>query len=194
MSYTDRHGDTVSFDLGGPADGWESMRVLIQSDGEQDASVDMPLEEAAVLLAEALTEVTQALAGRKNRLPDPLAKGGEVTHIMHTVEGISFGMPWDEGIVWETRLGWQLRWSQDRQIDWHYIALGKPMQNGFIESFNGSFRDELLNEVLFTSLPEARHRITIWKEDYNSQRPHSSLGNLTPIEFATKQALERQAA
>jgi putative transposase len=68
------------------------------------------------------------------------------------------------------------------------------MQNGFIASFNGSFRDELLNEVLFTSLPEARDRITDWKEDYNSQRPHYSLGNLTPIEFAAKQAPERQAA
>jgi putative transposase len=61
-----------------------------------------------------------------------------------------------------------LRWSQDRQIDWHYIAPGKPMQNGFIESFNGSFRDECLNETLFSSLSEARQRITAWKEDYNS--------------------------
>ena len=87
-----------------------------------------------------------------------------------------------------------LRWSQDQQIDWHYIAPGKPMQNAFIESFDGSFRGELLNEVLLTSLPEARDRITDWKEDYNSQRPNSSLGNLTPNEFATKQALERQAA
>jgi hypothetical protein len=53
-----------------------------------------------------------------------------------------------------------LRWSQDRGIDWHYIAPGKPMQNGFIESFNGSFRDECLNETLFSSLPEARVRIS----------------------------------
>ena len=87
-----------------------------------------------------------------------------------------------------------LRWSQDRQIDWHYIAPGKPMQNGFIESFNGSFRDECLNETLFSSLPEARDRISAWKEDYNSHRPHSSLGNLTPNEFATKLALEKLAA
>ena len=87
-----------------------------------------------------------------------------------------------------------LRWSQDRQIDWHYIAPGKPMQNGFIESFNGSFRDECLNDTLFSSLPEARARITLWKEDYNSQRPHSSLGNLTPDEFARKLVLEKQAA
>jgi putative transposase len=87
-----------------------------------------------------------------------------------------------------------LRWSQDRQIDRHYIAPGKPMQNGFIESFNGSFRDECLNETLFSSLPEARDRITDWKEDYNSQRPHSSLSNLTPDEFARKLALDKQAA
>jgi putative transposase len=87
-----------------------------------------------------------------------------------------------------------LRWSQDQQIDWHYIAPGKPMQNGFIESFNGSFRDECLNETLFSSLTEARDRISAWKEDYNSQRPHSSLGNLTPNEFATQLALEKQAA
>ena len=87
-----------------------------------------------------------------------------------------------------------LRWSQDHQIDWHYIAPGKPMQNGFIESFNGSFRDECLNETLFSSLSEARQRISAWKEDYNSYRPHSSLGNLTPNEFATKLALERLAA
>lgn len=87
-----------------------------------------------------------------------------------------------------------LRWSQDRQIDWHYIAPGKPMQNGFIESFNGSFRDECLNETLFSSLAEARTRIADWKEDYNTERPHSSLGNLTPDEFASKLALEKQAA
>ena len=58
------------------------------------------------------------------------------------------------------------------------------MQNAFIESFNGSFRDELLNETLFSSLTEAREKITAWKEDYNRNRPHSSLGNLTPQEFA----------
>jgi len=51
-----------------------------------------------------------------------------------------------------------LRWSQERQIDWHYIAPGKPMQNGFIESFNGRLRDELLNETLFTSLRRLQHR------------------------------------
>ena len=87
-----------------------------------------------------------------------------------------------------------LKWSQDTGIDWHYIAPGKPMQNGFIESFNGSFRDECLNETLFSSLADARVQITLWKEDYNRLRPHSSLGNNTPSEFAMKMALEKQAA
>ncbi|MEJ6402723.1 integrase core domain-containing protein [Yoonia sp. 2307UL14-13] len=64
------------------------------------------------------------------------------------------------------------------------MAPGQLMQNAFVESFNGSFRDELLNETLFSSLAEARQKITVWKESYNQYRPHSSLGNLTPQEFA----------
>lgn len=87
-----------------------------------------------------------------------------------------------------------LKWCQETGVDWHYIAPGKPMQNGFIESFNGSFRDECLNETLFSSLPQARQHITAWKEDYNQHRPHSSLGNITPNEYAMKMALEKQAA
>lgn len=87
-----------------------------------------------------------------------------------------------------------LRWCQETRIGWHYIAPGKPMQNGFIESFNGSFRDELLNETLFSTLAEAREKIGAWKEDYNRHRPHSSLGNLTPQEFAMKSRLETKAA
>lgn len=69
-----------------------------------------------------------------------------------------------------------LRWCQQTRVEWHYIAPGKPMQNGFVESFNGSFRDECLNETLFSSLTHARAEITAWKEDYNKQRPHSSAG------------------
>ena len=87
-----------------------------------------------------------------------------------------------------------LKWCQETGVGWHYIQPGKPMQNGFVESFNGSFRDECLNETLFSSLTEARAQITAWKEDYNRNRPHSSLGNLTPCEFAMKMALEKQAA
>lgn len=66
------------------------------------------------------------------------------------------------------------------------------MQNGFVESFNGSFTDECLNETLFSSLSQARQQITDWKEDYNRERPHSSLGNITPTEFAMKMALQNR--
>ena len=87
-----------------------------------------------------------------------------------------------------------LKWCQETGIEWHYIAPGKPQQNGFVESFNGSFRDECLNETLFSSLSQARQQIAEWKEDYNSQRPHSSLGNITPNEFVMKMGLQKQAA
>jgi transposase InsO family protein len=77
-----------------------------------------------------------------------------------------------------------LAWSQEHQVTWHFIAPGKPMQNGFCESFNGRMRDELLNESLFFGLDHARTRIASWIADYNEQRPHSALGYLTPARYA----------
>jgi putative transposase len=77
-----------------------------------------------------------------------------------------------------------LKWTTLNGIEWHYIAPGKPMQNGFMESFNGKLRDECLNEHVFASLPEARRLIEEWRIDYNQVRPHSSLGYQTPDEFA----------
>ncbi|MCK1316882.1 IS3 family transposase [Bradyrhizobium sp. 162] len=77
-----------------------------------------------------------------------------------------------------------LAWSEENKIDWHFIAPGKPMQNGFCESFNGRMRDELLNETLFFGLDHARAKIADWVGDYNGQRPHSSLGYLTPAAYA----------
>jgi putative transposase len=79
-----------------------------------------------------------------------------------------------------------LAWQEERGIGWHYIAPGKPMQNAFVESFNGRLRDELLNETLFRSLWQARRLIAEWQTDYNEERPHTSLGGLTPNEFATR--------
>jgi len=78
-----------------------------------------------------------------------------------------------------------LAWADQARVEWHYIAPGKPMQNGFIESFNGRLRDELLNETLFSSLSHARAILTIWRADYNGSRPHSQLGWQTPAEFAS---------
>ena len=77
-----------------------------------------------------------------------------------------------------------LKWTTQNGIDWHYIAPGKPMQNGFMESFNGKLRDECLNEHVFTSLASARVIIEDWRRDYNEVRPHSSLDYQTPDEFA----------
>jgi putative transposase len=77
-----------------------------------------------------------------------------------------------------------LRWADERGVSWHYIAPGKPTQNAFIESFNGRLRDELLNETLFRSLPQARVVLEAWRHDYNGQRPHSRLGWLTPLAYA----------
>ncbi|TAY09974.1 IS3 family transposase, partial (plasmid) [Rhizobium ruizarguesonis] len=77
-----------------------------------------------------------------------------------------------------------LQWADRTKVDWHYIAPGKPIQNAFIESFNGRLRDEFLNETLFSSLAHARSALSNWRSDYNDQRPHSGLGWLTPAEFA----------
>jgi len=63
---------------------------------------------------------------------------------------------------------------------WHYIDPGRPQQNAFTESFNGSLLDELLNEKIFDSLDDARRKLALWRYDYNTVRPHSSLGNQTP--------------
>ena len=73
--------------------------------------------------------------------------------------------------------------------EWHYIDPGKPQQNGFVESFNGSLRDALLNEEWFDSRDDARKKLALWRYDYNNVRPHSSLGNKTPTE--ARHALEQ---
>ncbi|MFN4358864.1 integrase core domain-containing protein, partial [Sphingopyxis alaskensis] len=75
-----------------------------------------------------------------------------------------------------------LKWASENRVEWHYIDPGKPQQNAFIESFNGSLRDELLNEELFDSLADARRKLAVWRYDYNNVRPHSSLGNRTPAQ------------
>jgi len=79
-----------------------------------------------------------------------------------------------------------LKWTTETGIAWHYIAPGKPMQNGYVESFNGRMRDELLNETLFLDLDHARTVIAAWAEDYNQARPHSALGYETPAAFAAE--------
>ncbi|MFC3725777.1 IS3 family transposase [Neoaquamicrobium sediminum] len=77
-----------------------------------------------------------------------------------------------------------LSFADRHRIEWHYIAPGKPMQNGFVESFNGRLRDELLNETLFANLTYVRARLAVWRADYNQDRPHSRLNWMTPAQYA----------
>ena len=77
-----------------------------------------------------------------------------------------------------------LAWAEKHSIAWHYIAPGKPTQNAFVESFNGRMRDELLNESLFFSLDHVRQKLAAWVADYNTRRPHSSIGYQTPAAYA----------
>ena len=77
-------------------------------------------------------------------------------------------------------------WAYRRQLRLRFIDPGKPQQNAYIESFNGKFRDECLNEHWFISMRHARQVIEAWRQEYNGERPHSSLGYLTPKQFAER--------
>ena len=82
-----------------------------------------------------------------------------------------------------------LKWANENGVEWHYIDPGKPQQNAFIESFNGSLRDELLDEEWFDSLDDACRKLVLWRYDYNQVRPYSSLDDKTPAE--ARRALEQ---
>jgi putative transposase len=79
-------------------------------------------------------------------------------------------------------------WAYAHGVKLDFIRPGKPMENAVIESFNGRFRDECLNAQVFVSLHDARQKIEAWRFDYNEHRPHGSLGDLTPREFAEQTA------
>lgn len=84
-------------------------------------------------------------------------------------------------------------WAHANGVKLHFIQPGKPTQNAYIESFNGKFRDECLNEHVFTSLHDAQTKIESWRQDYNENRPHRSLKQLTPNEFAARFNQQEQA-
>lgn len=83
------------------------------------------------------------------------------------------------------------QWAYENGVRLETIRPGRPMENGYIESFNGKMREECLNENWFTDLADARERIEAWRVDYNTQRPHSALGYQTPVEFAQRAAALR---
>jgi putative transposase len=78
-------------------------------------------------------------------------------------------------------------WAYAHQVKLDFIRPGKPVENGFIESFNARVRDECLNANVFVSLADARSKLDAWRRDYNESRPHTSLGRLTPAEYVRQQ-------
>jgi hypothetical protein len=86
------------------------------------------------------------------------------------------------------------QWAYEHGVRLQFIEPGKPIQNAHIESFNARLREECLNEHVFVSLDDARIKIEKWRIEYNRERPHSSLGNLTPEEFAAQAANPESSA
>ena len=74
-------------------------------------------------------------------------------------------------------------WAESHRVSLEFIGPGKPMENGFIERFNRSYREAVLDMYVFRSLEEVREQTEIWMKEYNEERPHESLGNLTPREY-----------
>jgi len=123
-------------------------------------------------------------------IADTSISGGRVARELDAlvrVYGKPAGIVSDNGTEFTSKA--ILKWANENKVEWHYIDPGKPQQNGCIESFNGSLRDECLNEEIFDSLADARRKLALWRYDYNNVRPHSSLGNKTPIE--ARRALEQ---
>jgi putative transposase len=115
---------------------------------------------------------------------DTSLPGGRVVRVLerlHELEGSPQVLVMDNGPEFA---GQALDvWTYQRNVKMRFIEPGKPIQNAFIESFNGKFRDECLNEHWFVSLQDAKEKIESWRRDYNEVRPHSALGNRTPEEF-----------
>ena len=79
-------------------------------------------------------------------------------------------------------------WSKETSVQLGFIQPGKPTQNAFVESLNGTFRNECLNQHWFRTLDEAKYEIDLWREHYNNVRPHSSLNYLSPVAYAKQAA------
>ena len=128
-------------------------------------------------------------------------RGFSSRRVVAVLERIAFErgprtLRFDNGAELTSRV--MLRWDAEKSIELHFIDPGKPTQNAHVESFNGRARDEFLNLHSFLTLNDAREAAAAWLIDYNEVRPHSSIGNLTPSEFAkinrTNQTLQLSAA
>ena len=113
--------------------------------------------------------------------------GGYVARVLEAIgqfRGLPQAIRTDQGPEFTSRA--LDRWAYGCGVDLKLIAAGKPTQNAYIESFNGKFRDECLNDHYFNNLAHARAVIADWRRDYNEMRPHSSLGRMPPAEFAAR--------
>ena len=97
--------------------------------------------------------------------------------------GEPIGIVIDNGTEFTSKALYQ--WAYENKVTLHFITPGRPMENGYIGSFHGKFREECLNEHWFLTLDDARETIESWRIDYNQVRPHIALGCLTPAKFAT---------
>lgn len=123
------------------------------------------------------------------QLVDTSISGARMARFLDQLGG-EFGMPrtivMDNGTEMTSKA--MFFWSQQTGTKLHFIQPGKPTQNAFVESFNGKFRDSCLNQHWFINLDDARRTIDVWRHHYNNERPHSSLGYLTPSDFERKAA------
>jgi putative transposase len=113
--------------------------------------------------------------------------GGYVARVLDAIgkfRGLPRAVRTDQGPEFTSRA--LDRWAYGCGVDLKLIAAGKPTQNAYIESFNGKFRDECLNDHYFNNLAHARAVIADWRRDYNERRPHSSIGRIPPAEFAAR--------
>ena len=122
----------------------------------------------------------------------PGARVARVLDELHASRGLPERIITDNGPEFTGRV--MDAWAYAREVKLHFIEPGKPMQNGYIESFNGKFRDECLNENWFVDLPDVRQITKKYQMHYNQERPHSALGNLTPMEFVTQAELSTASA
>ena len=117
--------------------------------------------------------------------------GGYVARVLEAIgqfRGLPRAIRTDQGPEFTSRA--LDRWAYGRGVDLKLIAAGKPTQNAYIESFNGKFRDECLNDHYFNNLAHARAVIADWRRDYNETRPHSAIiGRMPPAEFAARHRL-----
>ena len=118
--------------------------------------------------------------------------GGYVARVLEAIgqfRGLPRAIRTDQGPEFTSRA--LDRWAYACGVDLKLIAAGKPTQNAYIESFNGKFRDECLNDHYFNNLEHARALIGAWRRDYNEARPHSAIGRMPPAEFAARHRLRR---